>query len=307
MNPKVSVVLSSYNGEKYIIDQVDSVLDQHGVDVQLYIRDDGSSDRTVSLVTEKYRTEPVTVVRGSNLGFIDSFVEALKGAPSADYYAFCDQDDVWFPNKLNKAISILGEIGAEMPSVYGSDSLLCTETLEPLGRMMTQQQFDAVRSADPRVPLSEGKTMYGHTQVFNRKAREGLLRMAEQGLSWGHDAALYHYCNFYGRAVFDTGYYTYYRRHQTAASTSGFGIARQMGETFARICRHECARSHLAYCLLATFGSDSLSPQNEAFLSETAHYKDSIRKTVEYMSSNNISSGGLRGVKLRMLVALRQF
>ena len=89
---KVAILLSTYNGEKYVKEQIDSFLNQTYKNVEIIVRDDGSKDSTVKILKEyqnNYNNIKLTV--GKNLGFIKSFFELLK-LGDADYYAFADQD-----------------------------------------------------------------------------------------------------------------------------------------------------------------------------------------------------------------------
>lgn len=110
MNTKsVQVVMSTYNGEKYLKEQIDSILSQEGVDVRLYIRDDGSSDRTTDILASYQEHKNVKIEKGNNLGFAKSFLTALDECDEADYYAFSDQDDVWEKDKLSTAVQLIQE------------------------------------------------------------------------------------------------------------------------------------------------------------------------------------------------------
>lgn len=121
MNTKsVQVVMSTYNGEKYLKEQIDSILSQEGVDVRLYIRDDGSSDRTTDILASYQEHKNVKIEKGNNLGFAKSFLTALDECDEADYYAFSDQDDVWEKDKLSTAIEILEEESQSTPLLYCS-------------------------------------------------------------------------------------------------------------------------------------------------------------------------------------------
>ena len=111
---KVNVLMSTYNGHQYIAEQIYSVLNQKGVEVKLYIRDDGSSDNTVQLA-ENY--EQVTVIKGHNIGVGASFMTLLLECPKADYYAFSDQDDIWDEDKLKSSVSLL-ESYKDVPALY---------------------------------------------------------------------------------------------------------------------------------------------------------------------------------------------
>ena len=100
---KVCVLISTYNGEKFLDEQIASILAQKGVEVDILVRDDGSSDMTCSLLERWQKEGKLKWYKGENLGFARSFMNLLKTASVYDYYAFCDQDDVWLPEKLKKA------------------------------------------------------------------------------------------------------------------------------------------------------------------------------------------------------------
>lgn len=92
---KVAVLLSTYNGSKYIKEQIDSILSQEGVNIDIYIRDDESTDETVNIIYE-YKSNNIFLTEGKNIGVGNSFMELLYSVPEIyDYYAFADQDDIW--------------------------------------------------------------------------------------------------------------------------------------------------------------------------------------------------------------------
>lgn len=95
MVKRIAVAMSTYNGEKYLTEQIESVLSQSNVDITLFIRDDMSSDKT-KILLETFRNK-VTIIdnQKTNLGVGNSFMDLLYAIGSDfDYYAFCDQDDV---------------------------------------------------------------------------------------------------------------------------------------------------------------------------------------------------------------------
>ncbi len=105
----VAVVMSTYNGEKYLREQLDSILNQVDVDVKIFVRDDGSSDGTYEILSEYLKNhENICVEFGKNEGVGSSFMDALYSVPATfDYYAFADQDDIWLENKLIEAVKLL--------------------------------------------------------------------------------------------------------------------------------------------------------------------------------------------------------
>ncbi len=120
----VAVLLSAYNGTRYIEEQIDSVLAQEEVDVTIFVRDDGSKDGTVDFLNTRYKDDPRVVVKPEpNCGVGISFMRLLYGAPDTfDYYCFCDQDDIWLPRKIITAINMIEEKSG--PVLYASNQLL---------------------------------------------------------------------------------------------------------------------------------------------------------------------------------------
>ncbi len=115
--PKVTVLLSTYNGEKYVKDLIDSVLNQKLVDITLCIRDDGSKDSTVNIIRD-FHDHRIKLVRGKNIGPQRSFIKLMKEAEKSDYYAYCDQDDIWYEDKLYRAVRKMEEGKTDKPKLY---------------------------------------------------------------------------------------------------------------------------------------------------------------------------------------------
>jgi len=105
--PKVAVLISTFNGETYIFDQLNSVMKQSYRNFHIYVRDDGSTDKTVSLLEKFSRAHPemVSIYVGANLGVINSFNDLIADVDS-DLYATCDQDDIWLPEKIMDQVNL---------------------------------------------------------------------------------------------------------------------------------------------------------------------------------------------------------
>lgn len=122
--PSVLVMMATYNGEKYVAEQIDSILAQEGVDVTLLISDDGSSDSTAEICNRiceadnrvSFRKNKVNLKPAAN--FMNMVYEANPCA--YDYFAFSDQDDFWLSNKLSRAIEAMTASGIG-PRLYYSD------------------------------------------------------------------------------------------------------------------------------------------------------------------------------------------
>lgn len=111
----IAILMSTYNGERYLREQIDSLLNQTYKDWKLYIRDDGSTDDTLSIIESYERDYPEQIVYKKddlgNLGPAASFMNLLSVIDS-DYYMFCDQDDVWLPNKIEKTYGKMLDVEA---------------------------------------------------------------------------------------------------------------------------------------------------------------------------------------------------
>lgn len=161
---RVQVLMSSYNGEKYIRDQIESILNQHDVEVSILIRDDGSKDLTRTILSE-INDKRITCVYEENIGVKRSFLKLIAMSdPDVDYYAFSDQDDIWLEDKLITAVNILAKEDQNIPLIYGSSVSLYMND-EVIG-----EQFVC-----PQLKLGNFliKNYYpGCTMVFNRKLIE---------------------------------------------------------------------------------------------------------------------------------------
>ena len=115
-NENVAILMSTYNGEKYLEEQVKSIISQDYTDWHLYIRDDGSTDNTVSLIKKITRdNEKITFLnenKPKNLGVTGSFMDLLANT-KAQYYMFSDQDDYWMEDKISATLKKMqaSEIG----------------------------------------------------------------------------------------------------------------------------------------------------------------------------------------------------
>jgi glycosyltransferase involved in cell wall biosynthesis len=139
---RVAILLSIFNGERFLPEQLHSLLDQSFEEWTLYWRDDGSSDRSVAIVEEFARTAgqgrcvrlQLTPERlrpaASYLALLGAVKERLG---PGDLVAFADQDDVWLPNKLARGAEALGRHGPAAPALYCARQMVVDEALNPLG------------------------------------------------------------------------------------------------------------------------------------------------------------------------------
>lgn len=222
---EVQVLLSSYNGEKYIRKQLDSILAQENVAVKLFVRDDGSTDKTVEILKAyEEANDNIRVLYGENLGVIHSFFALIEEAEEAEFTAFADQDDVWLPEKLFRAVSALEEQKSELPLVYCSAKQLVDEQLQPLRSGIC---YGTV-TPDFGNALVENMCT-GCTCVINREMLQ-LLKGRTPDFTVMHDFWIYLVGSCFGRVLYDKESYILYRQH----SGNELGAASSLLENYRR-------------------------------------------------------------------------
>ena len=159
---KVAVLMSTYNGSEYIQEQIESILKQEKVDVQLIVRDDGSNDDTLKIISAYKDTGKIRIIEGSNKGPVLSFMELIGEADlSAEYYAFADQDDIWLPDKLFRAVRMIGQTGKSCV-LYASNQTVADQNGNALNkRYQTDPPVDLLNIID-------SNWLAGCTMVFDR-------------------------------------------------------------------------------------------------------------------------------------------
>lgn len=177
MKSKVNILLSAYNGMEYIEEQMESLLAQTYENIHIYVRDDGSTDSTWDVLSKWENNEKVTLISGENKGFCPSFFALLQQAEHGDYWAFCDQDDIWLPNKIKTAVEWLDQNDStKIPILFHSSFEFINDKKESMGYYrLPDMEYTFARSLSSNV-------FFGFSMVINRKLREMLLKGSYQGI-----------------------------------------------------------------------------------------------------------------------------
>ena len=181
----IAILLAVYNGEKYLSEQIDSILDQTNTSWILYIRNDGSSDGTQRIIDSYLRRFPDRIVQidrgGANLGCRGNFFRLLETV-EADYYMFSDADDVWLPEKIQRSFSLLKQKEQLYPGtaiLVHTDKVVCDDKMNIIvpswwkAVRLNPDLFHSLRC----IPLSP--VVGGATTVFNRFLRDLCLPIPE--------------------------------------------------------------------------------------------------------------------------------
>lgn len=180
----VNILMSTYNGEKYLIEQLDSIFAQTYQDFVLYVRDDGSTDQTVAILKNyrgKLRTpEQMVICQERNVGFCRSFFELLRMSEDGEYWTFSDQDDVWYPDKLLHAVEWMENGNSQIPRMYHSGIVFADEDMNILHKYeIKRYKFCFQKSITSNV-------FYGFSMMINRTLREELLKCDSERIFY-HD------------------------------------------------------------------------------------------------------------------------
>lgn len=273
--PIVLVLMSTYNGEKYLKEQIESLISQRDVEVNILIRDDGSKDRTLEIIkTFMLDFVNIKLIEGSNIGSARSFMSLVKLAEQfetkADYYAFCDQDDVWLNNKLSVAVSKI-EKYVDSPAMYCSSTKLVDKNL------------NHIKSVNIEIKSNLGESMIincavGCTIVFNKGLLD-LTNLYTPKFLLMHDGWLYRLCLVAGGEVFyDKNSYILYRQHENNVVGGKSNFLLKWKRRFdAYYHKQSNVRYKTAVELLKGY-ENQMSNDTKCFLLQIVNYKTSFKE-----------------------------
>ena len=188
----INILMSTYNGGRFLSQQLDSILQQSVTAWQLFIRDDGSSDDTRRIVSQ-YSDPRIHLLEadGRNLGAMHSFEYLLTNYGDADYIAFADQDDVWMPDKLELCLDLMtkGEHnhGSSTPVVIHTDLTVVDSELKEIAPSFwrySNLQPDLIESNIHFLAIANCLT--GCTMLISRAAAQAALPFSRA--AYMHDA-----------------------------------------------------------------------------------------------------------------------
>lgn len=220
-NMTVQILLSTYNGQRFLDDQLKSIAAQTVKDKGLLIRDDGSTDQTCDILKCFQQKYPwIRFYHGSNIGVQKSYLDLIRESDhKADYTAFSDQDDVWLPQKLTRALQCLKRMENSYP--HRTPILYCSDARpvdEELGELHIGVPRVVKRPAFGNALVQNICT--GCTAVANQALME-LLRAfppAEPEKIIMHDWWLYLVASCFGNVYYDKNAYILYRQHRKNVS-----------------------------------------------------------------------------------------
>lgn len=303
-NPQVLVLMSSYNGAKYIREQIDSILNQENVNIKICIRDDGSTDSTLDIIkefTEKGNVE--LIVDGDRVGPGESFMRLLYSCSKsdADYFAFSDQDDVWLKNKLKVAIDKMASYGEDEPVLYSSNQILYKDGKQCGLRHEVPQRIDLISHITRN-------TISGCTFVMNKELAEliGSAKHIDERILRCrlHDSLVMLVAIVKGKVVYDEKAYMLYRIHDTnVVGIKKDSLSKKLKKLVGLIRKGNNAniRMYTAKYLLDAY----VTKKNDRYILELfANYQNGIRGRFELAFNKEIRNNCLES---KLIFTLKVF
>lgn len=282
----VQILMSTYNGELYLREQINSLLLQKKVNINILVRDDGSTDGTIEILQEYANKGVLKYYIGENIGPAHSFMELLYGSCNADYYAFCDQDDVWDSDKLITAIENIDLEELDKPALYFSSTRLVDRNL----------QF--IRNSKLKTTISLGSSLIinpaaGCTQVFNYSLMKLLRRQVNANNIGMHDAWIYRVCaSFNGKIIFDKKSHISYRQHGNNVIGGLSNPVKKYKRRINSLINKKNPRQKSATELLRVYGNE-IPKESLVKIKKVVNYKNSVQNKISLLLDSSIKTKNL--------------
>ena len=177
-NTPIAILMATYNGEHFLQEQIESILDQSYTDWSLFIHDDGSSDGTNAIIDDYVARYPEKIFRvsGASCGCARDNFFFLMREVEADFYMFCDQDDVWMPEKVRKTYISMQDIDCgSNPALVFTELSVVDENRSMIAESMSDYQNLNCRDLSLNRLLIQN-AVTGCTMMVNRALRDMMLK-----------------------------------------------------------------------------------------------------------------------------------
>ena len=300
---KVTVVMSAYNGSKYIEAQLNSIFRQKDVDVTCYVRNDGSTDNMLEVLnsfTSNIKNGSLRISDGDNVGWEKSFLFALRDAPQGDYYAFADQDDIWFEDKLISGIEMLEKKNnKDIPLMYHCNKISTDESLKPLHHQVRRTPKPLNRQNAMIQEYAQGCSI-----ILNEAARRLVLRHIPKE-KIAHDFWCGLICYMFGDVIYDNRPHFYHISHGNNASGEGHTVGSWKGRL--RKFFSDSSVYYLPISDLIEGYNDMLTEDDKSFLNILSTYKHSLRAKLQLLFSTHFIRDSIMGtLSLKMAILLNK-
>ncbi len=214
--------MSTYNGEKYLVEQIESILNQKYSKYDLLIRDDGSTDETRKILKKYENNENIKILYGNNIGFAQSFLFLLeKTAYIYDYIMFSDQDDVWSEGKVEAFAKYISGVEMSVPCLYFCAYEMVTNNLKHIAFSKAPRVIDFESALVENI-------VTGCTCGMNASAARIIVEKLPEKRIKLHDWWAYLVVSAFGRVYYDEKVRIKYRQHAGNAIGAKYGFIRTL-------------------------------------------------------------------------------
>jgi glycosyltransferase involved in cell wall biosynthesis len=207
MKNNICVLLSTYNGKRFLKKQLDSLFSQTYKNFDLIVRDDGSTDDTLNILKQNN----INYIKGNNIGVIKSFLSLIEYALqyNYEYFLLCDQDDIWYADKIEKQLNLMNIVNNNIPILIHSDMQIIDEN----DRIISDSFFNFSHLDYDKKAFSfflVKNNVTGNSMFFNRKLAE-LIKYHKNILM--HDWWIALIASAFGKIFFINEPLLQYRKH----------------------------------------------------------------------------------------------
>lgn len=287
---RVTVLMSTYNGEKYLRPQLDSIFHQNNVEVRLIVRDDGSTDKTVDILLEYKKEYPsMQIIQdGTKRYACLSFLSLITQFSDDEFFALADQDDIWDANKLECAIrKIKTECSSNEMVLYFSN----LKIVDSKGKFY-RYSHDSKRNTSNKYACLVDNQVTGCTVVYNQNLAKFVKGKMPEEFSM-HDTYLFMVASLFGKVIYDFDAHISYRQHENNVIGANLKKPRKIDlftKSVRRIFNKELQPRRINAIQFNKLFSDSLSEKDGEKIRKMATYKMSWKNKVDLLFDNEISS-----------------
>jgi glycosyltransferase involved in cell wall biosynthesis len=286
--PKVTVLLATFNGARFLEEQLTSLIDQEEVDIEVLVNDDGSTDGTLEILEYwKARGLVASISHSIGLGATKAFLNLLQTCEEKDFVAFCDQDDVWNKDKL---ITQIHSVRGDMPAMSTGMRMYINEKGEYIGKSKYLKKPPSFENA-----IFENIAP-GNTTLLNNPAIKLVNKVKNPSISH-YDAWIYLLLSAFGKVIFIPSYLMKYRIHSNNAvglRTSSIPRARESLTSFFSQMEFFTERYY-----------SLISPEQKIHLNKLRFFRKqkNLRNKIRFLSSIDLArQSDLDGVILKLLM-----
>ncbi|MCO5230767.1 MAG: glycosyltransferase family 2 protein [Chitinophagales bacterium] len=272
MSVIVDILLATYNGEKYLDEQLESIFNQDYHHFRVLVRDDGSSDGTLNILAKWKGLYPQKIEiiedEDKNLGASQNF-NRLMQLSSAPYICFSDQDDKWLPEKLSKQIAFIQKIENNHSNkgvMVFSDLIICDQAMNVVSPSLIEKDRLDTRAIKTHRLLMQN-VPYGCASIINRKLLETAVPIDDRALLHDHWLALV--ASLSGCLCYLDDVLVYHRIHDNNASRAGSAHQKEISNDFANKINNQNFQKYLdkqvlqAQAIHEIYGAQLTQEQNK--------------------------------------------